>query len=299
MIISKTIKEEERSLLSQKVSDYITLIKLRLSFLVVFSAAITYLYASAGNISWVRLVLLIMGGFLVTGASNGINQVIERDLDGLMNRTMDRPLPTFRLSLKEAILACLLMGTTGLFLLYILNPLTAILGAFALISYAFIYTPMKQASSISVYVGAIPGAMPPVLGWVAATGHFSLEALVLFAIQFVWQFPHFWSIAWVLDDDYKKAGFRLLPSGAGRGKGSAAWILASTFILLPVSILPTFMHMGGYLLAIVSLMAGILFFWQAWRLYKTCSIKSASKLMFGSFIYLPIIQLALLINKLF
>ncbi len=297
MIISKTVKEEGSTFIGQKMADYILLIKLRLSFLVVFSAGITYLYGSAGNISWMKLLILVSGGFLVTGASNGINQILERDLDALMERTRDRPLPTLRMGFTEAALACLIMGLSGVFLLYLLNPLTALLGAFALISYAFVYTPLKQVTSFSVYVGAVPGAMPPILGWVAATGRLDLTALVLFLIQFVWQFPHFWSIAWVLDDDYKKAGFRLLPSSSGRSKKSALWILASTILLLPVSILPTFLNMGGYVLALVSLLAGILFLVQAIRLYKTCTIKSASKLMFGSFMYLPLIQLALLIDK--
>lgn len=300
MIVSKLVKEQESVQVGRKlVADYMLLIKLRLSFLVVFSAAITYLYGTGGNFSWMNLLILVAGGFLVTGASNGINQILERHLDGLMDRTRDRPLPTLRMGVPEAVVACAVMGTTGIALLYMLNPLTALLGAFSLISYAFIYTPLKQVTSFSVYVGAVPGAMPPILGWVAATGHLGIEALVLFAIQFVWQFPHFWAIAWVLDDDYQKAGFRLLPSGEGRSKKSATFILVATVLLIPVSVLPSFLNMGGYVLALVSLLAGILFLIQAIRLYKTCTIKAASKLMFSSFIYLPLVQLALLIDKLF
>lgn len=298
MVSSKLIKEDV-TLVGQKFSDYLLLIKLRLSSLVVFSAVITYLYGIGTNFSWLNFFILVGGGFLVTGASNGINQILEKDLDRLMDRTSDRPLPTMRMSVSEAILSCFIMGTTGIYLLYLLNPLTALLGAFSLISYAFIYTPLKQVTPISVFVGAIPGAMPPILGWVAATGHLGIVALVLFSIQFVWQFPHFWAIAWVLDDDYQKAGFRLLPSKEGRGKKSAIWILVSAILLIPVSILPTFLNMGGYLLALVSMLAGILFLIQAIRLFNTCTIKSASKLMFGSFIYLPLVQLALLIDKLF
>lgn len=291
--------KEEGTQLGQKISDYFLLIKMRLSFLVVFSAAITFLYGTGSNFSWLKLLTLVAGGFLVTGASNGINQILEKDLDKLMDRTHNRPLPTLRMGVSEAMFACFIMGVSGIFLLYLLNPLTALLGAFSLVSYAFVYTPLKQVSSISVYVGAIPGAMPPILGWVAATGHLGIAALVLFSIQFVWQFPHFWAIAWVLDDDYQKAGFRLLPSKEGRGKKSAAWILGSAILLIPVSILPTFLNMGGYVLALVSILAGILFLIQAIRLYNTCTIKSASKLMFGSFVYLPLVQLALLMDKLF
>lgn len=303
MIASKLVKEETGTLPGRKFSDYLLLIKLRLSFLVVFSAAITYLYgivyAGGTGFSWVNFLILTAGGFLVTGASNGINQIIEKDLDGLMDRTRDRPLPTLRMTVTEAIFATVIMGIAGIFLLYLLSPLTALLGAFSLLSYAFVYTPLKQVTAISVFIGAIPGAMPPILGWVAATGHLGMPALILFSIQFVWQFPHFWAIAWVLDDDYQKAGFRLLPSKEGRGKKSAIWILISTIILIPVSLLPTVFHMGGYVLAVVSLLAGLLFLIQAIRLYNTCTIKSASKLMFGSFIYLPLVQLALLIDKLF
>lgn len=298
MVSSKVMKEEGTQL-GQKISDYFLLIKMRLSFLVVFSAAITFLYGTGSNFSWLKLLTLVAGGFLVTGASNGINQILEKDLDKLMDRTHNRPLPTLRMGVSEAMFACFIMGVSGIFLLYLLNPLTALLGAFSLVSYAFVYTPLKQVSSISVYVGAIPGAMPPILGWVAATGHLGIAALVLFSIQFVWQFPHFWAIAWVLDDDYQKAGFRLLPSKEGRGKKSAAWILGSAILLIPVSILPTFLNMGGYVLALVSILAGILFLIQAIRLYNTCTIKSASKLMFGSFVYLPLVQLALLMDKLF
>lgn len=298
MIVSKVIKEEESTLAGRKISDYVLLIKLRLSFLVVFSAAITYLYGVGSNFSWLNLLILVSGGFLVTGASNGLNQILEKDLDRLMDRTRERPLPTLRMGVMEAVTACVVMGLAGLFLLYRLNSLTALLGGFSLISYAFIYTPLKQVGPVAVFVGAVPGAMPPILGYVAATGHLGVAALILFSIQFVWQFPHFWSIAWVLDDDYRKAGFRLLPS-EGRSKKSAAWILISAIILIPVSILPAMFNMGGYVLALVSLLAGILFLIQAIRLYKTCTIKSASKLMFGSFIYLPLVQLALLVDKLF
>jgi len=298
MVSSKVMKEEVTPV-GQKISDYFLLIKMRLSFLVVFSATITFLYGTGSSFSWLKLFTLVAGGFLVTGASNGINQILEKDLDKLMDRTHNRPLPTLRMGVNEAMFACFIMGVSGIFLLYLLNPLTALLGAFSLVSYAFVYTPLKQVTSISVYVGAIPGAMPPIIGWVAATGHLGIVALVLFSIQFVWQFPHFWAIAWVLDDDYQKAGFRLLPSKQGRGKKSAAWILGSAILLIPISILPTFLNMGGYVLALVSLLAGILFLIQAIRLYNTCTIKSASKLMFGSFVYLPLVQLALLMDKLF
>ena len=197
---------------SQKLKDYSELVKMRLNLLVVFSSAISYAMAAAGNINWLQLGMLSLGGFLVVGASNGINQIIEKDFDKLMIRTANRPIATQRMSVTEASIASALMGIAGVLILGLfLNQMSAILAFAALLSYAFLYTPLKRISPISVFVGAFPGAIPPMLGWVAATGTIGVEALILFLIQFFWQFPHFWSIAWVLDDDYKRAGFKMLP----------------------------------------------------------------------------------------
>lgn len=275
------------------------LLKLRLTFLVVFSAAITFAYAAKGNLIWTDLLLMVLGGFLTTASANGFNQVIERETDKLMKRTQMRPLPTARMSATEGIIASILMGVAGISILTLcFNIITGVLALFSIITYAFIYTPLKTRSSIAVFVGAIAGAMPPLLGYVAYSNHFGFEPGIMFAIQFIWQFPHFWSLAWVLDDDYKKAGMYLMPSSEGRSKSSAFQIMLYTLILIPVSLLPLKFGMAGYTLAIVSLVAGLAFFLQSVKLYRQCSIKAAKELMFGSFLYLPIVQITLLIDKL-
>ena len=279
------------------LKDFKNLVKLRLTFLVVFSASISFLIGSDGlaQINWINWLKLIVGGFLVTSAANGFNEIIEKDLDKLMTRTADRPLPSGRMNNGQALVISLMMAICGTYLLGSLNLLTGILSVFSILFYAFIYTPLKRKTPISVFVGAIPGALPPLIGYVAAHGKIDEFALILFGIQFVWQFPHFWAIAWVLDDDYKKAGFRLLPT-TKRDKTSAIITLISTIILIPVSLLPTIYLYGGYTIGIVSLICGIAFAYQAYILVKKLDIKSAQQLMFGSFIYLPIVQLVLLFN---
>jgi protoheme IX farnesyltransferase len=279
------------------LSDFKKLIKLRLTLLVVFSASICFLIGEhyQDSIHWMNWLKLIVGGFLVTGTANGFNEIIEKDLDKLMSRTLDRPLPSGRMTTGQALVLSLVMGIAGTYLLGSLNLLTGILSVFSIFLYAFLYTPMKRKSPIAVFVGAIPGALPPLIGYVASHGQIDTIALVLFGIQFVWQFPHFWAIAWVIDDDYKKAGFRLLPT-THRDRISAVVTLASTLILVPVSLLPTLLGFGGYLIALVSLVMGLIFSYQAFMLAKNLDVKSARKLMFGSFIYLPVVQLVLLFN---
>jgi protoheme IX farnesyltransferase len=288
-----------KSNLTLKIQDYVQFLKLRLTLLVVFSAAITFAYASKGNLVWGQLWLMVLGGFLTTASANGFNQVIERELDKLMMRTRFRPLPTQRMTVVEGLTASILMGIAGIFILtYYFNVITGVLALFSIITYAFIYTPLKTRTSFAVFVGAIAGAMPPLLGYVAYSNSFGFEPGIMFAIQFIWQFPHFWSLAWVLDDDYKKAGMNLMPSSEGRSKNSAFQIMLYTLILIPVSLLPLKFGMAGYTLAIVSLIAGLAFFMQSVKLYRQCSIKAARELMFGSFLYLPIVQITLLIDKL-
>ncbi|KHJ38600.1 protoheme IX farnesyltransferase [Pedobacter glucosidilyticus] len=279
------------------MKDFKNLVKLRLTLLVVFSASISFLIADESReaIHWINWIKLVIGGFLVTSAANGFNEIIEKDLDKLMTRTADRPLPSGRMTNGQALVLSIMMGIFGTYLLGSLNLTTGLLSVFSILFYAFIYTPLKRKSPIAVFVGAIPGALPPLIGYVAAHGKIDHIALILFAIQFVWQFPHFWAIAWVLDDDYKKAGFRLLPT-TKRDKISAGITLLSTFILIPVSLLPTIYGFGGYTIAGVSLIAGILFMYYAFKLYMDLEVKSAQKLMFASFIYLPIVQLILLFN---
>lgn len=280
-----------------KAGDFSKLIKLRLTFLVTFSASISFLIGSKVNgvIEWANWGMLIVGGFLVTSAANGFNEIIEKDLDKLMKRTCDRPIPAGRMTTGQALVLSLFMGIFGTYLLGSLNPTAGFLSVFSILLYAFAYTPLKRKSPVAVFVGAIPGALPPLIGYVAAHPKIDEIALVLFAIQFVWQFPHFWAIAWVLDDDYKLAGFRLLPSGK-RDMVSAVFAFASTVIMLPVSLLPTYYGYGGIYVGIVSLILSLLFLYQGFMLMRNRNIKSAKSLMYGSFLYLPVVQLMFLFD---
>jgi heme o synthase len=282
--------------LKSRLQDYVQLTKFKLAFLVVFSAAMGFMSAP-GNVEWSNLVLLLIGGFLVTGASNGLNQVLERDLDKKMDRTLSRPLPDGRMGVGEATAVSVIAGITGVVMLGLgINLYAGLLGLFALVSYAFIYTPLKRKTPFCVFVGAVPGAVPPLLGWVAATGQFGVAAWVLFAIQFLWQFPHFWAIAWVLDDDYKKAGFIMLPTGQ-RDKGTALQTLIYTISLFPVGFMPYLFSISGIISAIIIAITTAYFAWCAYNLYRTQTIEAARKLMFASFIYLPVVQLIIMLNK--
>src|SRR6202012_1486323 len=277
--------------------DFSKRIKMRLPFLVVFSASISFLIGSKvnGHIDWINWLILIAGGFLVTAAANCFNEIIEKDYDKLMKRTADRPIPAGRMTTGQALVLGLFMGIAGTYLLGSLNLVTGLLSVFSIILYAFAYTPLKRKNPIAVFVGAIPGALPPLIGYVAAHGKIDAIALILFGIQFMWQFPHFWAIAWVLDDDYKLAGFRLLPSGK-RDITSAVVTFVFTLILLPVSLLPTIYGYGGYYVGGVSLVCSLIFLYQAFTLMRTLQIDSARKLMFGSFFYLPVVQLMFLFD---
>jgi len=289
--------------LKQFFADFSKLIKFRLTFLVVFSASITFLIGSkvavnggsAPGIDWLNWLILIAGGFLVTSAANCFNEVIEVDLDKLMTRTKDRPMPAGHMTTGQGLVSGLVMGMLGTWLLGRLNIETGLLSVFSIFLYAFAYTPLKRKSPIAVFVGAIPGALPPLIGYVAAHGRIDKIAVILFLVQFVWQFPHFWSIAWVLDDDYKKAGFRLLPT-TRRDKASAFITFLSTLILIPVSLLPTFYGFGGYYIAGVSVVSGLVFAWLAFKMWMTMDLASARKVMFCSFFYLPLVQLVLLFD---
>jgi protoheme IX farnesyltransferase len=241
---------------------------------------------------------LFLGGFLVSGGAVTINQILEKDVDAIMNRTKGRPIPTGRVSIPEATIFSILISFAGLMLLlYSTNILTATLSLVSLILYSFVYTPLKRVGSIAVFVGAIPGALPPLLGWVAATGQISVEAIMLFSIQFVWQFPHFWAIAWVSYDDYKKAGIKLLPSGGGKNLNTAIQIMTYTLFLLPLGILPAKLGITGVNSALVATICGALFLAQTFSLMKDGSRKSALRIMYGSFLYLPIVQIAYLLDK--
>lgn len=280
-----------------KAKAYWELLKFRLSFLVAFSCAFGYVLG-AQKVNWFTLIMLFIGGFLLSGASVIVNQILEKDLDKLMTRTMGRPLPTARLNVQEALTFCLLCLVTGvLILLVYTNILTTLLSVISMILYSFVYTPLKRVGPIAVFVGAIPGALPPLLGWTAATGSISHEALIIFGIQFIWQFPHFWAIAWVADDDYKKAGFKLLPSNGQKDLNTAIQIMIYTMFLIPMGLLPATFGLTGINSAIIATVCGVIFFAMTFSLMKSGDRRSALKIMFGSFLYLPIVQIAYLLDK--
>ncbi len=286
------------------VSVYLALMKTRLSLLVAFSSGFGYTLGAA-NFSWLTFAMLFVGGFLISGASITINQIIERDLDKLMKRTENRPLPTARITVREARNFAIIVGLIGFTLLIVsTNWLTVVLSALSLVLYSFVYTPLKRVGPVAVFVGALPGALPPLLGWVAATGSISIEAVVIFMLQFVWQFPHFWAIAWVADEDYKKAGFKLLPSGGGKNMQTAFQIMIYTLVLIPLGVLPSQFGITGITSAFVVTTVGVVFFAQTFYLMKQCiannadTRKAALSIMFGSFLYLPIVQISFLLDKL-
>jgi protoheme IX farnesyltransferase len=287
-----------KSHLTQKLSDYAALMKLRLGALVVFSAVIGFLFGVQGSYNFTSVLWLVIGGVLVTGASNAINQIIERDIDKLMTRTQNRPLAVGRMNVLEAMIFSGFCGLAGIILLWqMFNPTAGVLAAISLISYAFIYTPLKRIHPVAVFVGAIPGALPVMIGYVCATGQIDFVAVLLFSVQFLWQFPHFWAIAWVQYEDYKKADIMLLPSSGGKNKFSALQCVIYTAGLVLISIIPYFFGMINFASTIVVILMGCIFFWQAVQLWLKCDDASARSLMFGSFAYLPIVQLALLFGK--
>jgi protoheme IX farnesyltransferase len=282
---------------AQKMRPYFDLTKFRLSLTVVFSSCFGYsLYST--DIDLLSLFIFGMAAFCITAAANIVNQIKEIELDKLMTRTANRPLPSGRLSISEAAIFGFLIGTLGLCTIaFMFNFSAGLLSLLSLILYGFVYTPLKRVGPIAVAVGALPGAFPPMIGWVAASGHFGLEPGILFAIQFFWQFPHFWAIAWVLDDDYKKAGFKLLPSKGGKDLNSAIQIMIYTLFLLPLCWVPYYLQMTRIDSAVVAMLCGVLFLAQTLFLMKERTKKAAMGLMFGSFLYLPIVQIAYLMNK--
>lgn len=281
----------------QKLKDYLSFTKFRLSFTVVLSAVLGYFFVAESNWTWNQLLLISAGGTLLTSASIGSNQIWERNFDGKMNRTKTRPLPAGRMSLTEAVIAVAIFLISGLVLLYLLNLKTFFLGVLAYVSYAFMYTPMKRISPWAVFMGAIPGALPPLMGSVAFTNDFTFETGILFFIQFVWQFPHFWAIAWVAHEDYGRGGFSLLPLRSEKSKGSAWLIVLYSLFLIPFTLVPWVVGMTGLWSLIIGGLMSILFFMSAFKLYLTLSDKDAKMCMFASFIYLPVVQIVLVLDK--
>lgn len=285
-----------------KVKSFLKLTKFTLSALVVFSAIVTF-FTVAEDFTWKQVFAICVGGFLVTAAANGFNQIIEKDLDKLMNRTKLRPIPTGNLTANQAFVFCAIFGVIGTILLWVFtNPLSGIIGFVSIILYALVYTPLKRVTPFSVFIGAIPGALPTLIGAIAASegfGEITFFAVLLFCIQFFWQFPHFWAIAWVSHDDYQRAGFFMLPSKGGRDKSSRSQILVYTLSLFPIALTPFVFNFTGWITAAIVSCMGLIFIIQAYNLYKTGKIEDARKLMFGSFLYLPVVQVALMIGHKF
>jgi protoheme IX farnesyltransferase len=274
------------------------LLKFRLASLIAFSGAMGYCLG-ADHVKTSDLVLFIIASIGITGSANIINQILEKDFDKLMKRTASRPLPSGRITSEQAALWAVFLGVSSLLIfVFVFNLSTGLISLLSLVLYGFVYTPLKRVGPIAVFVGAFPGAFPPMIGWVAATNHFGLEPGILFAIQFFWQFPHFWAIAWVLDEDYKRAGFKLLPANGLKDSDTTLQIMIYTLFLLPIGWLPYKLGMTGINSAFVATIFGVLFLAQTFHLMRTCTDKTARQLMFGSFIYLPIVQIAFLLDKL-
>lgn len=282
-----------------KINDYRLLIKFSLTFMVAFSAVISYLLApNVVVFDWGMIGLLFLGGMLVTGSANTINQIVERDTDAMMKRTANRPIAAGRMTVNEGWIAAVVMIIAGEFILgYYFNVLSAAVALVSWFIYAFMYTPMKKVSSASVLVGGIPGALPCLIGWAAGQDELSVGGWVLFAIQFFWQFPHFWAIAWIAHGDYTKAGFKLMPSGEGPTKYSAMQALIYSFVLLPTGFLPYLVGMSGMISLWIVFVANLFMIIQCWRLFKEMERSAARRVMFSSYIYLPVVLLALLADK--
>ncbi len=279
--------------ISDLALDFKAITKMGLSISVVFSAVAGYLLG-ADTVNATTLILLILGGYAMVGASNVFNQIIERDYDALMERTKNRPIPSGRVSIRNAFILGCFLTLVGIVTLYIINPKTAMFGAISIFIYTSVYTPLKTKTPLSVFFGAIPGAIPFMLGWVAATNDFDIEPGTLFMIQFFWQFPHFWAIGWFLHDDYQKAGFNMLPTGK-RDKGTAMQIILYTVWTIIASLLPVFGFTGKLHLSIVGAIcvffAGLLMLYFAFRLFKLSTEKAARQLMLASVSYLTLMQI--------
>tara|TARA_Y100000816_G_scaffold52623_1_gene33782 strand:- start:172 stop:1068 length:897 start_codon:yes stop_codon:yes gene_type:complete len=293
--LSKTIFIIEKFMNFLKVIFELT--KFRLSLLVSFSAIVGFILAS-DNFNFIDLFVLGLSGYLITASSVINNQILEKDLDKKMDRTKKRPLPTNRISYKNSLITSVLFMLSGLLFMFLyFNVTAAILGLISLLLYTFAYTPLKRVGPIAVFIGAIPGALPPLIGWVAFTGNISIEAIIIFSIQFIWQFPHFWAIAWIYHDDYKKVGFKLLPGKGEKNFNTALNIMTYTLFLIPLGLLPTIFGITGIISGAIAVFCAILFLAQTFKLFKDYSRSSALRIMFGSFIYLPIVQISFILDK--
>ncbi len=309
MLREQSIKAKWHIVAIGRAKDYNQLLKPNLSGMVVFSSVIGYLLAPGIDFSWGDMILwqkiitLFIGGMMVTGGANTINQILERESDKFMNRTKNRPMPDGRMDQAEAWIFAAITGLGGAFLLgYYFNMLAAVLSITSLLLYAFAYTPMKKIHPVAVFIGAIPGALPPLIGWVAATGTLTgplgLGGWVLFLFQFFWQFPHFWAIAYVAFDDYNRAGIRMLPTREKETRFTGLQCMFYSLVLIPMAIVPRYLQLTGNYGMWVCLLCGIMYFAASVLFFRNNDHKSARRVMFASFIYLPVILLALIIDKL-
>ena len=283
-----------------KIRDYRLLIKFSLSVMVAFSAVVAYLLApKVERFDWSMIGLLFLGGLLVTGSANAMNEIAEKDTDALMKRTANRPIAAGRMSVSEALTAAVLMLIAGLLILVLLfNVLSAAVSLVSWFIYAYMYTPLKKVSSVSVLVGAVPGALPCLIGWAAGNDDLGWGGWILFAIQFFWQFPHFWAIAWVAHNDYASAGFKLMPSVEGPTKYSALQSVIYSLMMIPIGMLPYWYGMSGIVSFWIVMAANLFILWQSVRLFREMERSAARRVMFSSYFYLPLVLLTLLADKL-
>ena len=291
---------EKKYFLKQTLTNYAQLMKFTLSFTVVFTCVICYMLApKVMAYDWTMILLLTFAGLCITGSANAINQAVEKDTDAQMKRTANRPVASGKMSVQTAYTFATITGILGIFIMWkYFNFSSALLSAFSLFLYAFIYTPLKKINSIAVLVGAFPGALPCLIGWVAGNDDFAFAGLSLFLIQFLWQFPHFWAIAWVSHNDYSKVGFKLLPSKEGPTRFTALQSVMYAVLMIPIGFLPYYLHLTGQISMWILLVANIFMVVQCIRLYQNRGVPAARRVMFSSYIYLPIVYLALLADKL-
>jgi len=286
-------KSGTASIIRNKLKDYQQLMKFTLSFTVVFSSLVSYLMVPDIEFDIISVLLLFAGGMLVTGAANAINQIVEKETDAKMKRTASRPVASGRMHIDEAATFSVVAAVFGIFIIGLwFNWMAAGISAFSLFLYGFIYTPLKKVHSISVLVGAIPGALPCLIGWAAGDPSLGIGGWVLFALQFFWQFPHFWAIAWVAHEDYSSAGFKLLPDVGGPTKYAAVQAILYSVLLIPIGVMPYVFGMSGMVSMIIVGIANLTMFWQCVRLFREMNVKAARRVMFGSYFYLPIVLLS-------
>lgn len=292
------VKSGPASIIRSKLKDYQQLMKFTLSFTVVFSSVVSYLMVPGIEFDILSVLLLFAGGMLVTGAANAINQIVEKDTDAKMKRTASRPVASGRMHIDEAATFSVVAAIFGIFIIGLwFNWMAAGIATFSLFLYGFIYTPLKKVHSISVLIGAIPGALPCLIGWAAGDPLLGIGGWTLFALQFFWQFPHFWAIAWVAHEDYSSAGFKLLPDVGGPTKYAAVQSILYSVLLIPIGVMPYVFGMSGMVSMIIVGIANLVMFWQCVRLFREMNVTAARRVMFGSYFYLPIVLLSLLADK--